>query len=97
VAVVAVVAHSGKSLGGGLPQLRRILAGEGVTDPLWHEVSKSRRAPFARVIQGKKFTIRFDHKVRFEVDGGTRPAREKLRVKVRPGSVTACVPPAPRG
>jgi diacylglycerol kinase (ATP) len=42
---VAVVAHSGKSLGGGLGELREVLAREGVTDPLWHEVAKSRKAP----------------------------------------------------
>ena len=49
MAGVAVVAHSRKSFGGGLPELRRILALEGVTDPLWYEVAKSRRAPkFAR-------------------------------------------------
>src|ERR1700733_5072964 len=45
MATVAVVAHSRKSFGGGLPELRRILALEGVTDPLWYEVEKSRRAP----------------------------------------------------
>ena len=45
MADVAVVAHSRKSLGGGLPELRRILAAEGVTDPQWYEVKKSRRAP----------------------------------------------------
>jgi diacylglycerol kinase (ATP) len=42
---IAVVAHSGKSFGGGLPELRQVLAGEGVTDPLWYEVNKSRKAP----------------------------------------------------
>jgi len=42
---VAVVAHSRKSFGGGLPELRKVLAGEGVTDPLWCEVKKSRHAP----------------------------------------------------
>jgi diacylglycerol kinase (ATP) len=41
---IAVVAHSRKSLGGGLPELRRVLAAEGVTDPLWYEVTKSRHA-----------------------------------------------------
>ena len=45
MAKVAVVAHSLKSFGGGLPELRRVLALEGVTDPLWYEVEKSRRAP----------------------------------------------------
>jgi YegS/Rv2252/BmrU family lipid kinase len=42
---VAVVAHAGKSLGGGLGELREVLAREGFADPLWYEVTKSRRAP----------------------------------------------------
>ena len=42
---VAVVAHARKSFGGGLPELRQVLAREGVTDPLWFEVRKSRKAP----------------------------------------------------
>ena len=45
MADVAVVAHSGKSFGGGLSELRTVLAREGVTYPLWYEVSKSRHAP----------------------------------------------------
>ncbi len=42
---IAVVAHSRKSLGGGLGELREVLALEGITDPLWYEVKKSRQAP----------------------------------------------------
>ncbi len=42
---IAVVAHAGKSIEGGLPQLRSTLARHGVTDPLWVEVPKSRKAP----------------------------------------------------
>src|SRR5580765_459910 len=42
---VAVIAHAGKTFGGGLPQLRRELARQGVEDPLWIEVPKSRFAP----------------------------------------------------
>jgi YegS/Rv2252/BmrU family lipid kinase len=45
MSIVAVVAHTGKSTGGGLPELRRVLAREGVSDPLWYEVSKSKQAP----------------------------------------------------
>jgi len=40
---VAVVAHRRKTLGGGLPELRRLLAAEGV-EPMWYEVDKSRKA-----------------------------------------------------
>jgi diacylglycerol kinase (ATP) len=42
---VAVVAHAGKSLGGGLPELRRVLEAEGIVDPMWVEVPKSKKAP----------------------------------------------------
>jgi diacylglycerol kinase (ATP) len=44
---VAVVAHAGKTVGGGLPELRRTLEEAGVSDPLWTEVPKSKRAPAA--------------------------------------------------
>jgi len=42
---VAVVAHYGKTFGGGLAELRRVLDAEGVDDLLWFEVGKSRKAP----------------------------------------------------
>jgi diacylglycerol kinase (ATP) len=42
---VAVIAHARKTLGGGLPELRRALDAAGVGDPLWREVAKSRKAP----------------------------------------------------
>jgi diacylglycerol kinase (ATP) len=42
---VAVVAHTGKTLGGGLLELRKRLEAAGVADPLWFEVPKSREAP----------------------------------------------------
>jgi YegS/Rv2252/BmrU family lipid kinase len=42
---VAVVAHTGKSMGGGLLELRRVLEAEGVTAPQWYEVEKSKYAP----------------------------------------------------
>jgi diacylglycerol kinase (ATP) len=42
---VAVIAHQGKSLGGGLDELRKVVAAEGVDEVLWYEVPKSRKAP----------------------------------------------------
>lgn len=50
------------------------------------------RSAFTQVTQGKKFKVQFDQKVRFELDGGARPASKKLRIKVHPSSVTVCVP-----
>lgn len=41
---VAVVAHAEKTLGGGLPELRRVLEAAGVEQPLWYEVPKAKRA-----------------------------------------------------
>jgi diacylglycerol kinase (ATP) len=45
VTKIAVVAHAGKSFGGGLPELRKELEQSGVADPLWIEVPKSKYAP----------------------------------------------------
>lgn len=45
MSTVAVVAHARKSMGGGLSELREVLAMEGFADPLWYEVDKSKKAP----------------------------------------------------
>ncbi len=50
---VAVIAHSAKVLGGGLGRLRDVLTEQGVTDPIWLEVPKSRKMP-ARVKEAIK-------------------------------------------
>ena len=42
---VAVIAHAGKSMGGGLEELRQVLDRAGVSDPIWSEVPKSKYAP----------------------------------------------------
>jgi diacylglycerol kinase (ATP) len=49
-------------------------------------------SPFVEVARGRKFKIRFDRKVLYELDGGARSAVRELRIKVRPGSITICVP-----
>src|SRR5690348_15296852 len=45
VGTVAVIAHQKKVLGGGLDELRSVLAHAGVDAPLWYEVPKSKKAP----------------------------------------------------
>jgi len=45
VTTVAVIAHAGKSFGGGLAELRKELEKQGIDKPLWFEVQKSRKAP----------------------------------------------------
>ena len=47
---VAVVVHAGKTFGGGLDELRTVLADAGYPNPMWYEVPKSRKA--RRAIRG---------------------------------------------
>lgn len=42
---VAVIAHERKRLGGGLDELRAVLARRGFPDPLWRQVPKSKEIP----------------------------------------------------
>ncbi|GAA2670164.1 MULTISPECIES: diacylglycerol/lipid kinase family protein [Actinoplanes] len=42
---IAVVAHQGKTLGGGLDELRRRLTDREIKNLIWYEVPKSRKAP----------------------------------------------------
>lgn len=42
---VGVIAHEKKTLGGGLDELRSVLARHGVDDPVWRTVPKSKRIP----------------------------------------------------
>lgn len=44
---LAVIAHARKTLGGGLPELRRRLEADMGVEPAWYEVEKSRMAPKA--------------------------------------------------
>jgi diacylglycerol kinase (ATP) len=41
---IGVIAHSDKTFGGGLAELRTTLADAGYADPIWYEVKKSNRA-----------------------------------------------------
>ena len=50
------------------------------------------KSPFVHTTKGKKFTIRFDRKLAYELDGGARPGSTKLRVRVHPASLLICVP-----
>jgi diacylglycerol kinase (ATP) len=47
MSTIGVLAHEGKTVGGGLAELRALLAEQGFPDPLWIQVDKSKKAPKA--------------------------------------------------
>jgi diacylglycerol kinase family enzyme len=83
---IAVVAHTRKSLGGGLTELGEALAQEGVTDPLWYEVKKSRKAPrYARKAQAEGAEVIF-------VWGGDGTVQRCIDAVAGTGAVLAILP-----
>lgn len=80
---IAVVAHSRKSKHA--PAYARRVAAEGA-DVLFVWGGDG-------TVQRCVVEVRFGRKVPYELDGGARRARKTLRIKVRPRSVTICVPP----
>jgi len=50
------------------------------------------RSPFVRVTSGRKFDVKLDRKVLYELDGGDREKVKTLKVRVEPKAVTVCVP-----
>jgi diacylglycerol kinase (ATP) len=53
---------------------------------------KADKSPFVRRTRGTKFDIRFAEKTAYELDGGDRKPKSRLRVKVHPNAITVCVP-----
>jgi diacylglycerol kinase (ATP) len=102
---LAVVAHEKKSVGGGLDELRRVLARSGHGDPLWYSVRKSSQA--ARWVKraldaGAKLLLVWggDGMVQHCIDalGGARaamaivPAGTANLLATEPAALTVCVP-----
>ena len=52
------------------------------------------RSPFVRVTSGRKFDVKLDRKVLYELDGGDRGKVKTFKVRVEPKAVTICVPTA---
>ena len=84
---VAVIAHAGKTIGGGLEELRSTLARAGVDEPIWSEVPKSKYAPErveARARRGRRARLRLGRRR----DGATldrRAGRQRRHARDHPG------------
>jgi diacylglycerol kinase (ATP) len=49
-------------------------------------------SPMVDITRGRKFSVRIDSPLPYELDGGARRKTDKLRVHVEPGAVWVCVP-----
>ncbi|NUT08258.1 MAG: diacylglycerol kinase family lipid kinase [Hamadaea sp.] len=56
-------------------------------------VDRSDRSPFVQVTAGRRIRVRFDQRLRFELDGGARDRKRTLKAKVVPGALLICHPP----
>jgi diacylglycerol kinase family enzyme len=52
----------------------------------------ARHSPFVEVAQAQCAEVRLDQPVQLEIDGGSRPPTDRLRIEVRPRALTVCVP-----
>lgn len=55
-------------------------------------VGRSDRSPFVRITRAKVADIQFGAPVVYELDGGARDTAKRLKVRVKPGALTLCVP-----
>jgi diacylglycerol kinase (ATP) len=53
---------------------------------------KAERSPFVEVTTGTRIRVDLDRKMPVELDGGDRPARKRIKVRIEPESLTVCVP-----
>ena len=50
------------------------------------------RSPFTRDTSAHKISVKFDHKVTYELDGGARRKTKRLKVRIEPFAITVAVP-----
>jgi YegS/Rv2252/BmrU family lipid kinase len=55
-------------------------------------LGRTDRSPFVFTTRGKRMKVTFSKDTVYELDGGVRKATKKLRIKIRPKSITVCVP-----
>jgi diacylglycerol kinase family enzyme len=57
-------------------------------------LGRAENSPFVVTTRGTNMRVDFDKPTAYELDGGIRKPTKKLRIKVRPASITICVPSA---
>jgi len=56
---------------------------------------RARKSPFVRITTGRSIDVRLRKPMPYELDGGDRPKRKRLRIAVAPLSITVAVPDGP--
>jgi diacylglycerol kinase (ATP) len=51
-----------------------------------------KKSPMIKMTHGRKFSVRLDRPMPFELDGGARTTTRKLRAQVVPDAICVCVP-----
>lgn len=57
---------------------------------------RAERSRFVESIQGRTVDVHFRRPVAYEIDGGVRPATDRLHFEVEPSAVAVRVPEEPR-
>ena len=55
-------------------------------------VGDVRGSPFVQTTTGRSFEVRMKDRTLYQLDGGDRKRVKKLKIKVKPGALTVCVP-----
>jgi diacylglycerol kinase family enzyme len=76
-----------------------VITAEGVAQ-WWGTVGRTiagslERSAHCRVTRGRRFKVKLDRKVLYELDGGARTKVKAYRLAVDPGAITICVPSEP--
>jgi YegS/Rv2252/BmrU family lipid kinase len=50
------------------------------------------RSNLVRMTRGREVDVKLDRATAYELDGGARPSKRRLRAKIEPGAITVCVP-----
>ncbi len=53
---------------------------------------RAERSHFVRTTRGKKIDVKFDRRMPYELDGGVRSSKKRLKIRVEPAAIDVCVP-----
>jgi YegS/Rv2252/BmrU family lipid kinase len=58
---------------------------------------RAERSKLVHTTRGRKVDVKLSRPMPYELDGGARTAKQRLRAKIKPGAITICVPEGNKG